>query len=157
MFLLFFFVWIVFNGRITVEIVMFGVAIAALLFAFVCKFMDYSLQKEKRLYKNILFGMKYVYVLLKEIVKANIAVGHLVLTQREEVEPVIVTFHSSLRSETSRVVLANSITLTPGTITVSLEENKFTVHCLDKSLADGIEDSVFVKMLQELECGGDKE
>ena len=156
MFLLFFFVWIVFNGRITTEIVIFGVAIAVTVFAFVCKFMDYSLQKEIGLYKNIFFGMKYVYVLLKEIIKANVAVGHLVLSQREAVEPVIVKFHSKLHSETLRVVLANSITLTPGTITVSLEGNEFTVHCLDKSLAEGMEDSVFVEMLETLERGGEK-
>ena len=48
-------------------------------------------------------------------------------------------------------LLANSITLTPGTITVSVDGNRFTVHCLDKSLAVGLADSAFVKMLHEFE------
>ena len=47
---------------------------------------------------------------------------------------------------------ANSITLTPGTITVSLTDNEYTVHCLDKELAEGISSSVFVKLLTKLEA-----
>ena len=47
--------------------------------------------------------------------------------------------------------MANSITLTPGTITVAIEGNEFVVHCLDKSFAEGIEDSVFVKLLQKMD------
>ena len=49
------------------------------------------------------------------------------------------------------MLLANSITLTPGTITVSVEGNRFCVHCLDWELADGVEDSVFVELLKEME------
>ena len=49
------------------------------------------------------------------------------------------------------MLLANSITLTPGTITVSVEDDRFCVHCLDKELAEGMEDSVFVKLLEEME------
>ena len=56
-----------------------------------------------------------------------------------------------LKTDTARVVLANSITLTPGTITVTLEGDEFVVHCLDKELADGIENSVFVALLRRME------
>lgn len=151
MFLLFFFVWIVFNGRITTEIVVIGTLVALAVFAFFCKFMDYSLKKEMLFYKRALFFLEYLYLLLKEIVKANLAVTHMILTQKEIMEPVIVTFKTKLRTETAKVMLANSITLTPGTITVSLEEDEFVVHCLDKSLAEGIESSSFVEMLERME------
>lgn len=151
MFLLFFFVWLVFNGRITVEIVVLGMAVALAVFAFFCKFMDYSVRKEMILYKRAVFFFVYLYLLLKEIVKANLAVTHMILTQKEIMEPVIVKFKTSLESDTAKVMLANSITLTPGTITVSMEEDEFIVHCLDKSLAEGIEDSDFVKMLEKME------
>ncbi len=66
-------------------------------------------------------------------------------------EPVIVHLHTNLKTETARVILANSITLTPGTITVSLTDQDLLVHCLDKSLSDGMEDSVFVRLLEKLE------
>lgn len=151
MFLLFFLVWIIFNGNITVEIAVIGLAVAVAVFAFICKFMDYSLKKEILLYKKLLAFIGYVMILIIEIIKANIAVIHMIVTQREVVEPVIVRFRTSLRTETARVILANSITLTPGTITVSLEGDEYEVHCLDKSLAEGIEDSMFVKLLEKME------
>ena len=151
MLLLFLTVWIIFNGRITVEILLFGVAIAAVMFAFICRFMDYSVQKERNLYRILPDFCRYVWVLVKEIVKANGAVCRMILTRKEVVEPVIVHVHTNLRTEAARVVLANSITLTPGTISVSLTGQNILVHCLDKSLAEGMEDSVFVTMLERIE------
>lgn len=151
MYILFFCAWLIFNGKITLEIVLFGLAIASLVMAFICKFMDYSLQKEKMFYKKIFSFCRYAVILVKEIVKANLSVIHMILTTREEMEPVIVKFRTKLKSEEARVILANSITLTPGTITVSLEEDELVVHCLDNSLADGMEDSIFVDMLEKME------
>lgn len=154
MLILFSLVWIIFNGKITVEIVGLGLVIAAAVFAFICKFMGYSLQKEKAFYKKILAFLGHVIILVSEIIKANITVVHMILTRNEIMEPVIVKFRTNLKSETARVVLANSITLTPGTITISLEEDELVVHCLDKSLAEGMESSVFVKMLEKMEGRG---
>ena len=148
---LFFIVWIIFNGRVTLEIILFGIAISGLMFAFVCRFMDYSMEKERNFYRKFPLFCKYVVLLVKEIIKANLAVCHLILTRREVVEPVIVKIHTNLKTETARVILANSITLTPGTITVSLAGQELLVHCLDKSLAEGMEDSEFVRLLEALE------
>lgn len=151
MFLLFFLAWVIFNGRITMEIVIFGLVIAAAVLAFVCKFMDYSIEKEKKFYGKFLFLIKYAFLLIKEIIVANMAVIQMIWTQKEVVEPIIVQFRTNLKTDLARVILANSITLTPGTITIALEDDEYTVHCLDKSLAEGMEDSVFVKMLEEFE------
>ena len=151
MYLIFFLSWIIFNGQITTEILIFGVVIAAAVFWFVCKFMDYSLKKELKLYRSIGFFLWYFLVLLKEIVVANIDVIKRVYTVEETMEPVIVKFKVNLKSDMTRVLLANSITLTPGTITVALEENEYTVHCLDESLAEGLDSSVFVKLLEKYE------
>lgn len=151
MLLLFFLVWVIFNGRLTLEIALFGVAIAGAVFAFVCKFMDYSLRKELCFYKRIPAFARYLYCLIKEIITANIVVSRMILTRKEQMEPVIVHVHTDLKSETARVILANSITLTPGTITVSMTEDDLLVHCLDKSLSEGMEDSVFVRLLKKME------
>ena len=65
-------------------------------------------------------------------------------------------FDVDIQSEFLRFVLANSITLTPGTITVDVDDNHFCVHALDYTLAEGIEDSVFIKLLRKMEanfCG----
>lgn len=155
MFLLFFLVWLIFNGKVTLEIIIFGLVIAALMFAFICKFMGHSIHREMNYMKKIGYFFRYILILIWEIIKANMAVIHLILTDREEVEPVLISFRTTLKTEMAKAILANSITLTPGTITVSLEEDKLVVHCLDKSLAEGIEDSVFVKMLEKLERTGE--
>ena len=151
MFLLFFLVWIIFNGKITAEIVWIGLAVSVFVFWFMCKFMGYSLQKEKNFYKKFVAFGGYVYLLIKEIISANMTLFHMIMTEKERIEPVLVTFHTDLKTETARVILANSITLTPGTITVAIEENKLVVHCLDKSLADGLKDSVFEQKLKAME------
>ena len=151
MLLLFFAVWVVFNGRITVEIALFGIAISALMFGFMCRFMDYSPEKERMLYKKIPLFCKYVLLLVREIFNANLTVCKMILTRKELMEPAVVKVHTNLKTETARVMLANSITLTPGTITVSMEGAELLVHCLDKSLAEGMEDSEFEKLLKQLE------
>ena len=151
MFLLFFLVWIIFNGAITTEICIFGVVVAFLMFGFVCKFMDYSWRKEKLLIQRSGYFLLYLGNLLIEIVRANVSVCHFVLSDRDEIHPVMVSFHTTLKSSLARVILTNSITLTPGTITVSLQGDEVIVHCLDRSLAEGLEDSSFVKMLEHME------
>ncbi len=152
MFFLFFFVWIILNGRITVEIVIFGLILSAVLFYFICRFMNYSMKKELMLFHLIPLFSQYFYVLIQEIVKANLCVLKIIISPEIQPEPALVYFGTDLQSELSKVILANSITLTPGTITVSLEDNRFCVHCLDRELAEGMENSVFVELLKKMEA-----
>ena len=95
--------------------------------------------------------LKYICLLVKEIVKANFSVIHMILTQREVAEPVLVSFYSDLKTAVGKAFLANCITLTPGTITVSLEDSKYTVHCLDETMAEGIHESEFIEYIRQLE------
>lgn len=151
MLIVFFLLWVIFNGNFTLEICLFGIAISVVLFVFSCKFMDHSLKKELRIYKISLLFIRYTFLLVKEIVKANFGVVHMILSQQEEIVPTLVTFHSDLRTNTAKAFLANAITLTPGTITVFLEGDEYTVHCLDESLADGINDNEIVKYIKRME------
>ena len=151
MYLLFLLAWIIFNGNITLEIFIFGVVIAAVMLAFMCKFMDYTLKTELNVYKKSIWFFVYVGLLIREIIKSNLAIIPRILTVEEEMEPVIVKFRTSLKSDFTRMLLANSITLTPGTITISLEEDEYTIHCLDTSLAEGLENSDIEKALKRLD------
>ena len=157
MYLLFFAIWVILNGRITLEVVLFGVVIATLMFAFICKFMDYSIKKELWFFKNFFLLLWYLIVLIVEILKANFAVVKLIFSVKYQIEPALVTFKSPLKTGFANFLLANSITLTPGTITVSSENGEFMVHCLDKDLAVGMDDSIFVHLLKKLEKGADNE
>ena len=101
MYLVYFLLWVIFNGNFTLEICIFGLVIAGGLLAFSCRFMDYSLTKERKLYRKIFLFFRYCVLLVKEIVKANFGAMHLILTQREEIEPVLVTFHEDADGEGS--------------------------------------------------------
>ena len=151
MFFIFFLIWIIFNGQFTIEIAAFGVVIAGLMYLFICKFLNYHPKTDLLICKKFFLVLQYVFVLITEIIKANFAVIKMIMSSRYEIEPAIVRFKTDLKSTPARVLLANSITLTPGTITVSLEEDEYVVHCLDKELAEGINSSVFVTLLRRLE------
>lgn len=152
MYILFFLMWIVFNGRVTTEIVIFGLVISAAIYWFVCKFMDFSPKKELMYLKKSGYLLQYLYHLIKEIILANFAAMKLICSAGRVVEPVLIEFETHFKNDSSRFLLANSITLTPGTITVAVDGDKFIVHCLDKTLADGIETSVFVRLLEKIEA-----
>ena len=151
MYLIFFLIWIIFNGQFTWEIAAFGVVIAGLMYWFICRFLDYCPKKDLILARKLFRIIHYVFVLVTEIIKSNFAVIKMIMSSRYEIEPVVVRFKIDLKTTPARVLLANSITLTPGTITVSLNGNEYVVHCLDKSLAEGINQSIFVALLQEME------
>ena len=151
MYFVFLALWIIFNGNFTLEILLFGIVIAGVIYWFLCRFMDFSIQKDLLLWKKGLLLLRYFCILIMEIVKANVTTMRLLFSEKYEIEPVLVTFRTTLETRMARVLLANSITLTPGTITVSLEGNEFQVHCLDRSLAEGLSDGVFVRELEKLE------
>lgn len=151
MYLIFFLIWVIFNGQFTLEIAAFGVVIAGLMYAFICKFMDYKPKTDIILAKKLIFILQYLFILVKEIIKANFAVIRMITSSRYDIEPVVIRFKTTLKSTSARILLANSITLTPGTITVSMEGDEYVVHCLDKELAAGISSSIFVTLLERLE------
>ena len=57
-----------------------------------------------------------------------------------------------MKADFGKAILANSITLTPGTITVHVRDDLFMVHCLDRELAEGLEDSEFEQRLEKMEA-----
>ena len=69
----------------------------------------------------------------REIVASNIAVIRLIMKPDVDIEPRLVRVPVDLRSGLARCVFANSITLTPGTVTVDIENDGFLVHALDNS------------------------
>lgn len=144
-----FFLWIVFNGKLTWEMLLFGIVISGFLAWFVQKFITpaFTLKKQWKVVSQIPGYLRYIWLLIKEIILANVAVMRLILTDRDIVVPKLVTFKSKLKTQTARVILADCITLTPGTITVHLHDDDYLVHCLDESMEEGLMDSEFEKRL----------
>ena len=152
MFLLLFALWLVFNGRVTWETVLFGLGVSALCYGAACVLFDFSLRKDLRYLKKAGCILKLLALLLFEIVKANIATVR-VIYRKKPPEPVFVSFDSPVRSRAAVAALANCITLTPGTVTAEAEDGSFTVHCLDKSFAEGLDQGKTVRQLKKLEGG----
>jgi multicomponent Na+:H+ antiporter subunit E len=95
--------------------------------------------------------IKYFFFLAIEIVVANINVAMIVLNPRLPISPGIVIMRCDLERSLLRVLYVNSITLTPGTITVELEDNLLIVHALTEDVAHGVEDWALSRRLMELE------
>lgn len=155
MFILLFACWVIFNQNFTLEIALFGVAISAVVYLFICKFMDYSVQKDLFIMKKFPRILAYILRLIVEILKANFTLFRIYFSKKKNREPVIVSFETSLQTRIGRSLLANSITLTPGTITMELKGNVLKVHCYDKSLAVGLDHTVFEEKIKKLEEGFD--
>lgn len=151
MYFLFLLFWIILNGKLNGEIFLFGVFISLAVYLFCWKFLDFSPRKELAYARAFFYLLQYLFVLLAEIIKANIGVLKEIYTEKTEVEPCVVQFTSPFESELLNVILADSITLTPGTITVELSGRDFTIHCLDKSMSEGLDSSSFVTQLKKIE------
>jgi len=82
----------------------------------------------------------YLPWLLKEIWKANLHVAYLAFhpKMKDLIDPKVIRFKTRLKKELSLVCFANSITLTPGTITLLIEEDRFYVHVIDKPSRDDL-------------------
>jgi multicomponent Na+:H+ antiporter subunit E len=82
-----------------------------------------------------LFARRVLYVpyLLWEIAKANLAIAYVVLHPSLPIDPEMVEFDAAVWSALAVTTLANSITLTPGTLTVDVTQRHFTVHTLTPS------------------------
>ncbi|MBL24169.1 MAG: cation transporter [Rhodospirillaceae bacterium] len=76
--------------------------------------------------------------LLWEILKANLDVAKIIISPRMNIQPHIFVVNASQSSELGHVIYANSITLTPGTVTVDVEDGVMSVHALTQDAADGV-------------------
>lgn len=89
----------------------------------------------------LLHGLRYWPWLLIEIAKSNIAVARCILSPRLPISPTVIKVPSSQRTDLGRVVFANSITLTPGTVSILVERDGILVHALTaeaaRDLAEG--------------------
>ena len=110
------------------------------------------MKKDKRFCRNIFLFITYLGVLLKEIFVSNIGVVKSILKKKDTSSPEIVHLHLGIKSKFLNTLIANSITLTPGTITVDLKDDHFIVYCLNKDLMEGFENSTLVRIARRMEA-----
>jgi multicomponent Na+:H+ antiporter subunit E len=81
-------------------------------------------------------GFVYYGYFLKELVKSNLTVAAIVISPSLPIHPGIVKVRTKLKSRMGRLMLANSITLTPGTLTVEITGEWLYIHCVNLESAD---------------------
>jgi multicomponent Na+:H+ antiporter subunit E len=80
----------------------------------------------------------YLPWLLKEVLLSNLAVAKVILSPRLPIHPRILRVAASQKTQVGQVVYANSITLTPGTVTLDIRDGHFLVHALTTDSAEGL-------------------
>ena len=95
--------------------------------------------------RSILYYFAYLGLFLKELVQANLKVAYLVLMPDPDLKPAIIQVKTSLKTAIGRLTLANSITLTPGTLVIDIKDDSLFIHCINVSEthpADEVRESV---------------
>lgn len=142
--------WMLLEGRWTVETVLTGIVLSALVYLFCWKFLDYSPRREWAVIRRLPRAVGYLFWLIGQIFVSGFMTISRIWSGRE-VRPHLVSFHSALRTDPGRVLLSQSITLTPGTLTVDQRDGRFLVHALDDAYTEGLQDSEMEKRILELE------
>ena len=93
-----------------------------------------------------------IAVLIKEIIAANFQVAKIVLSKTMQIEPKIYHYTTSLKDERLIVLLSNAITLTPGTMTVELEQNQLTIHALNQDYFKALTGNPIEEILLRVEA-----
>ncbi|NJO38310.1 MAG: Na+/H+ antiporter subunit E [Rhizobiales bacterium] len=83
-------------------------------------------------------GLVYWPWLIKEIVVANIDVAKAILGMTDDVRPSLFTVPASQKTDLGKTIYANSITLTPGTVTIAMDDDQLTIHALTPGARDGL-------------------
>jgi len=86
--------------------------------------------------KRILIFLVYIIVLFWEIIKANFDVAYRVIHPQMPIKPGIVVIKTHLKSDIAKMILANSITLTPGTFTLDVIGDKLLIHWINVKAED---------------------
>lgn len=144
--------WTILSGTINWQHMLLG-----LLFSlFICFFWgDFLLDEKEGLPLNrrrLYLFLIYFKDLILEILKANIEVVKIVLDPKLPISPCFVRYKIHLHKTLSQVILANSITLTPGTLSTFLSGKEIVVHALTREGADAVADWKIhdeLKMIEE--------
>ena len=148
-FVMLFAFWLILSGHFQLKYILIGAGAAGLV-TFLTNDLFYAAlqQGENRrvtvwnIFLQIWRFLLYLPWLFSRIVMANVQVACLVLNPKMPIEPVLFLFSTKMKKGISRVTLANSITLTPGTITVDLENRNYIIHTLKPPLADELVNAV---------------
>lgn len=143
--------WILLSGELNVILITSGI-VSSLIVAYLSHDLLIGRSSIKTGAVRLLRLYKYTPWLLWEIILANFDVIYRTLHPKMPIDPVIIKFKTDLKTEMGIVILANSITLTPGTVTIDVDrDGEFIVHALAKEVAEGLLSGSMQKKVKEVE------
>lgn len=122
--------WLLLNGNLEIITIISGIIISVLLAFIFCKKCD-VFSDIKFTPKAFFYFIIYFFVFIAELIKSNFDVARRVLTPSLPINPGIVEVKTKLKSKIGRIILANSITLTPGTLTIDMKDDSLFIHWID--------------------------
>lgn len=139
-FFIFFMFWIFISGQLDWWHLSWGVLSCILVAAISHDFLFKGSKSKGKIIKEGVLFVAYVPWLLYQIIRANIYIAYLALHPKmlRLIDPHIIKFKTILKKDFARVTFGNSITLTPGTITVLIKDDHFFVHAIDKKVAKSL-------------------
>lgn len=129
--------WLLLSGHYTILLLSFGL-LSVMLVVLLALRMDVADHEGHPLHLNMKALVIYWCWLLKEIFVANIYVCRLILNPAMPISPTVIALRSSQSADLARVIFANSITLTPGTVTIDVDGDITEVHTLTKDAASSL-------------------
>jgi len=126
--------WLLLSGHYTLLLISFGL-LSVMLVVLIALRMDVVDHEGHPLHLNLKALFTYWAWLLKEIIVSNIYVCRLILNPALPISPTVIALRSSQSTDLARVIFANSITLTPGTVTIDVDGDITEVHALTEELA----------------------
>jgi multicomponent Na+:H+ antiporter subunit E len=142
-------VWLLWSGHYTPLLLLFGVLSCGAVVT-IARRMG-TVDQEGVPVELPLRALLYLPWLLWEIVKSNVDIARRILTPSLPVNPRLIKIKAGQRTDIGRVIYANSITLTPGTVTVGVEGDELTIHALTKEAADALETGEMNRRVTRLE------
>lgn len=128
-------IWLLLNASLTPVVVVTGLIASILIAVFFS--VRHPVFKEVKLNpKAIIYFFIYIFVFALELIKANFDVARRVISPSLPINPGIVEVKTRLTSKIGRLALANSITLTPGTLTVDIKDDSLFIHWIDVTSTD---------------------
>lgn len=143
--------WVAVSGSLKWPQLLFGFAAAVFVVWFNRNLLIRPEERVPVRLKTLLWFAGYAFKLLIDIVVANFQVAAIVLSPKMPIEPNLVDLEVDIEKVTNRVLLANSITLTPGTLTIMAEDNKFLVHALTFKSGEDLRNWPLIKRIREME------
>ncbi|MDG0995609.1 MAG: Na+/H+ antiporter subunit E [Gammaproteobacteria bacterium] len=146
---LLFLVWLLLSGFLKTNLIVLGLLSSGLVSLLAVKLGLFS-QNGQRLQINLRLP-RYLPFLFKEIWQSNLHVAALILHPKLPIQPQTLRYQAHQKTDSGLAVHANSITLTPGTISVDINNNEILVHAISDTTAAGVKSGSIDKQVCKLE------